>query len=131
MNLLEAQNKELDLLKEFVTYKQALALKELGFDESCFAIYGKSEGGLFKIHTDKFDAVDELRPTYSQAFRFFRENYGWIAEIHGSLQLNHFYANLLLQAKGEVRNIKMCDTYEEAESACLDKLIEIVEKIKK
>lgn len=64
----------------FITYKQALALKELGFDEPCFAIYGKSENNLFKIHSDKFDTIDKLHfiksPTYSQAFRWLYQQLG-------------------------------------------------------
>jgi len=46
--------------KEFVTYEQALALKELGFDEECMANcmgYGKGEieNGTYKIeHTQIF-----------------------------------------------------------------------------
>ena len=117
--------------KEFVPYELALKLKELGFDEpclDCYHIYGKR----WEMRLNKQSTIEGacLAPTFSQAFRFFREKYGWVAEIHGSLQVNHFYANLLLQAKGEVRNIKMCDTYEEAELACLIKLIEIVKNLK-
>jgi hypothetical protein len=118
-----------DLQKEFVPYDMALRLKALGFDEPCFGFWTKIHG-LFIMNTQgklNEEAGECLAPTFSQAFRWFREKYGWVAEIHGSLQINRFYANLLLQAKGEVNNIKMCDTYEEAELACLKKLIEIVE----
>ena len=133
--------------KEFCTYEQALALKELGFDEPCLASYfvfgdnkarngkyGQTEPELFTADMNLDDRCEELHmhpyhvmrvPLYQQAFRWFREKYGWVTEIHGSLMQNHFYANLLYQAKGEVNNIKMCDTYEEAEQACLDMLIEI------
>ena len=33
--------------KEFVTYEQALALKELGFDEECMAGYDKEDNTLY------------------------------------------------------------------------------------
>ena len=125
--------------KEFIPYQEALELKALGFDEECINEYWFTSKELRfsfenikniyhtkRSNSDNNDTSLISAPTFSQAFRWFREKYGWVAEIHGSLQLNHFYANLLLQAKGEVRNIKMCDTYEEAELACLRKLIEII-----
>ena len=75
--------------KEFVPYEQALALKELGFDEPCFGYYkdGRISGVSkwdrkdweFHILTNKeiTNLTSEiiLAPTFSQAFRFFREKY--------------------------------------------------------
>ena len=121
----------MSIKKEFIPYQEALELRKLGFDEPCLGFYerGKElviqECEITDFHSNSLQCV---APTFSQAFRWFREKYGWVAEIHGSLQINRFYANLLLQAKGEVNNIKMCDTYEEAELACLRKLIEIVKE---
>ena len=137
--------------KEFIPYEQALELKELGFDEPCLSVrhrdgtlfsivssftkepqiegfgYIKNSECLWEDDEDSINGIQEVAtPTFSQAFRWFREKHGWVAEIHGSPQHNHFYANLLLQAKGEVGNSKICDTYEEAELSCLRKLIEIV-----
>ena len=66
------------MTKEFVTYEQALALKELGFDEPCFSFY---------IDVDKFLYTNQKwlnynlnskrisAPLCQQAFRFFREKY--------------------------------------------------------
>lgn len=123
---------------DFVPYQEALELKALGFDEPCFTYYKNDQlsdilelvknSEMENVNNEVHDYIST--PTFSQAFRWFREKYGWIAEIDGSLQFNHFYANLLLQAKGEVFNIKMCDTYEEAELVCLRKLIEIVKSQK-
>lgn len=114
--------------KEFVTYDIALRMKALGLDEPCFGIFINGKFNLiFSQH--QLDTI-VLAPTWQSAFAWFREKYGWIAEIHGSLMQNHFYANLLYQAKGEVNNIKMCETYEEAQQTCLEKLCEIVENQK-
>ena len=115
------------LEKEFVPVKESLALKEIGFDEPCFAIYGKSEGDLFKIHTDKFDTVDELHfikaPTFSQAFRWFREKHElfcWIEKFH----VDETYIFQIPPANfTKIQGHYI--TYEEAELACLKKLIEI------
>ena len=127
-----------DISKNFIPYYLALELKELGFDEPCFAIYGKSEGYLFKIHTDKFDTVDELHfikaPTYSQAFRWFRQEHGLYSHVRESYafdntlefvtQINGSYVNHGIEDKP----INRFETYEEAELECLKKLIEIVKE---
>ena len=65
--------------KEFIPYEQALALKELGFDEKCCAAYYKkydNEIGYHKVHRDfNFVALTVSAPLYQQAFRWFREKY--------------------------------------------------------
>ena len=111
--------------KEFVPYEPTLELKELGFDDPCFAVYGKSEGYLFKVHTDKFDTVDELHfiksPTFSQAFRWFRDK-GYdvkISKENTGLYFGFYWTGVAWIIVGT-------GTYEEAELACLIKLIEIV-----
>ena len=65
--------------KEFVPYEQALALKELGFDEPCFGYY--DEGG--NLYTEMVEVLKA--PLYQQAFRFFREK-------HNVLQLTEVAA---------------------------------------
>ena len=117
----------------FVPYKIALELKDLGFNEECFAIYGKSEGHLFKIHTDKFDTVDELHfikaPTFSQAFRFFREKYGLHYIICKNIQMDGYgYREVILIPYMEENENTIFKTYEEAEVECLVKLIEIAKE---
>ena len=64
--------------KEFIPYEQASALKELEFDEPCVAIFGRNnelsvDDGFYKQENYHKDTV--LAPTYSQAFRWFREKY--------------------------------------------------------
>jgi hypothetical protein len=115
---------------EFIPFQQALELKELGFDEEClFAYYGKSDLSNFKEYD--YDLCGDRNnlslkdgevsaPLYQQAFRWFREKYGihitpkkfdattWIIEWGsewGSWESPVYYS------------------YEEAELACLNKLI--------
>ena len=54
---------------EFVTYEQAVALKELGFDEPCFKVV---EGGPIDIFPYKKLDV----PLYQQAFRWLYQKLG-------------------------------------------------------
>ena len=128
--------------KEFIPYEQALALKELGFDESCFAVY-KSNGDLgyfqyFNINRFIEDASRESNysdllsiecsaPLYQQAFRWFREKHN-IDSYHiepTNNMFSNFYGVLGLRTATFNGGFK---TYEEAELACLKKLIEIVKR---
>jgi hypothetical protein len=61
--------------KEFIPYTEALALKELGFDEPCFKYwndYGQKSINRFQLS----DSIDDWShnyieaPTFSQAFRW-------------------------------------------------------------
>ena len=65
-------------------------------------------------------------PTFSQAFRFFREKY----DCYHTIQRNKKYVGISYTSVVNF-NIDEFDTYEEAELACLIKLIEIVKEEKK
>ena len=125
--------------KEFIPYEQALALKELGFDEPCFRFYSEKyaidskTGG--DIKTGEFYLTDRPKtktmrcsaPLYQQAFRFFREKY----KLCGTPQYftGGFYCytiNNMQDQKESNRLFTEFKTYEEAELACIIKLIEIV-----
>ncbi len=65
--------------KEFVPYQEALALKELGFDEPCFSIYySKDKSFSWHHHIDHTNDEPALEsgefnisaPLYQQAFRW-------------------------------------------------------------
>jgi hypothetical protein len=113
--------------KEFVPYELAVKLKALGFDEPCIATHGYLE---LYINTDD----GHLKaPLFQQAFRWFREKHGLYSHVRESYsfdntlefvsQINGSYVNHGISDKP----INRFDTYEEAELACLTKLIEIVE----
>jgi hypothetical protein len=134
------------MTKEFVPYTLALKLKELGFDEPCFSIWKNdkliSVGGhwgmnithsMFGFEGDMF-ALDECRaPTFSQAFRFFREKYKpeelnfYIHLLNTYSTPKHYLHCYTIRRGVSVIEVATRDTYEEAELACLDKLIELVE----
>lgn len=62
----------MSIKREFIPYEQALALKELGFDEPCFAIYYNKtrEFVLGKIVNEYTLEVRTWAPLYQQAFRW-------------------------------------------------------------
>jgi hypothetical protein len=116
--------------KEFVPFKQSMELKELGFDEECFATY---EFGKIHINEFKNDCSYELclktevfpAPTFSQAFRWFREKYGYYPLIEMNEQFKKWLSRFC-NIDGSICAIGVHSTYEEAELAFLNKLIEIV-----
>ena len=115
------------MVKDFIQYTEALELKQLGFDEPCFAFYDESlyfpnnENQYGTFCNQKLDASSCSAPTYSQAFRFFRTKFN----CHHTINLNKKYVGI---AYSSVVNFSVDEfnTYEEAELACLKKLIEIV-----
>ena len=122
---------------EFTPYDRALKLKELGFDEPCFGYYYTLNGKDWKFADNhKYHEIDDqlvigdnftlLAPLFQQAFRWFREKYGLAGLIEIGTQEYSFF---VFDEKTDSRKVtsSMNGTYEEAELACLDKLIEIVE----
>jgi hypothetical protein len=110
---------------EFCSYERALALKELGFDEMCFKTYTEDKELIFYC-TGKYYYPAPLK---QQVFRWFREKH----ELHHMIIIdsdtNTFDAGLF----GELvtpflEEDTIFHTYEEAENACIDKLISIVKQ---
>jgi hypothetical protein len=125
--------------KEFIPYEQALVLKELGFDEYCFARYYQQDGNDAFIQIGEREieeaesAGDDVTfecdaPLYQQAFRWFREKYNLISVVGYH---NLWKYSFLIETIEEHKTIIVVDkinTYEEAELECLKKLIEIVKE---
>jgi len=114
-------------MKDFTLYQEALELKQLGFKERCLGHYWEN---LFYFrttfnHPSTMPNSPEscLAPTYSQAFRFFREKYGLCIVIK-PIDDKKLDLGYNLVKNGLIMNAHL--TYEEAELACLKKLIEIV-----
>ena len=128
--------------KEFVPYELALRLKNLGFDEPCLNFYqvkGRFYASAIYIES-QYDVkefcdtdISCLAPTFSQAFRWFRDEYklGVQATRDGGEWHFHIVYYGDEHKSSPQRNLtyveKSSEDYEEVELACLDKLIEIVE----
>ena len=108
---------------EFVPYELALELKQLGFHESCLASYYHAGRRLDICEYINHGEYTVLAPTYSQAFRWFRDN-GKVAEIFSQLLPSNKY-KWGFKIQGVEGITDGFFTYEEAELACLKKLIEI------
>jgi len=127
--------------KEFIPYEQALALKELGFDEPCFSIYYSKDKSFswhhHKDHTNDEPMLDNEEfnisaPLYQQTFRWFREKYSLfhvitIADL-GKYETGtpNFQCTIYSKDPVVITNMNKYNTHEEAELECLKKLIELV-----
>lgn len=123
--------------KEFVPYQEALALKELGFDEPCFAWYNDNGNYMLGIDEVRFDTKNTYHfnntdsvsaPLYQQAFRWVREKYDiqyWLNDGgclgKAFIKITGFKHDKFYFSSSEPME------YEEAELACLRRLIEIVQ----
>jgi hypothetical protein len=109
---------------ELVSYKQAKALKELGFNETCFSYYKNDKlSQLFKlinnseINNYSNDVNNYITaPLKQQAFRWFREHCKDVFYIKMSGS-HTYYINLNQKLIGEF------ETYEEAEHFLINQLI--------
>jgi len=134
--------------EHFVNYNQALALKELGFDEPCIARYIIPGDLVFKgcyedsniIHLEltQNDICEAhvLAPLKSQVFKWFREKHGLfvapcVISYENDPYLWFFEINSTILPIGTyLEGTDDYKTYEEAESACIDKLISILKQKK-
>ena len=143
--------------EEFIPYELAVKLKAIGFDEPCMYAWcitpkhlGEREGDLF-LRTDgnpfgdfftgknwnvsynnNKNKIKCSAATFYQAFRWFREKYGISAYVSpledGSAFYHMIYTNINVPYSNRICTLpEKWSRYEEAELACLEKLIEIVE----
>ena len=123
-----------NLQKDFLPYELSLKMKQLGFDEPCMYYVDEQNNSFiynFQTHPDEFiewcGVTVISTPLFQQAFRWFREKY----QLHSTItSISQESWQWHITKPGESLG-KMYQedfyTYEEAELACLFKLIDIVE----
>jgi hypothetical protein len=126
--------------KYFVTFEQALVLKELGFDEPCIAFFnGKHHD--YKIDDDEGTEVPYInpnmnvggclnRPLRSQVFEWFRQKYKLSVVIY---DLRDDYEAIIIEWTLDDDKLThefsiIFETFEDAESSCIDKLIQLIKQ---
>ena len=116
-----------------------LGIEELGGIEPYYQRFGFHT--LNNHDIDNPNKIVVTAPTFSQVFRWFREKHnlrGFIGFRPNVKQFDHHIYDMSLSGMEYVKQRTMVEynkdplvgTYEEAELACLDKLIEIVENEK-
>lgn len=129
-------------MEDFVTYEQAVQLKELGFNWPCYRWYHYYPNNEHHFHIADFyehynhndsDFASFSAPTLAQVQKWLREKHYLSIEIYTSLDINSnwewdgFVKNLNDTLEDEIEDTAIsCKTYEEALSTCIDKAIEIL-----
>jgi len=111
---------------EFIPYDLAVEMKELGFNESCFAFSDVINKANVLRHykgvvNSSLEPTEVAFPLFQQAFRWFRDNHNIMSWVY---KFEKYQYNVNLGFGISV--FKDFYTYEEAEIECLKKLIEIV-----
>ena len=130
--------------KEVVPYEESLALSQIGFVQSCWHAYHDltfpSKEDKHKLETvHNLTSYTEpyahqyvnpvLAPTYSQAFRWFREKHKLISGVRTYFNIDFFY-EIYVSVSHEITSDSY-NTYEEAELACLREMIKLVKENQK
>ena len=116
---------------EFIPYEQNLEIRNLGFDEPCIGFYN-IDLDVIPIDSEPYTTKSKDGAIlYQQAFRWFREKY----DLHvsfGRLYDTAKTKKYIIIKQDEISSYEEVDydggytTYQQAELACLKKLIEIV-----
>ena len=119
--------------EHFLSYEQALAVKELGFDKPCFGYYSNSKEHMCEIWyemsnkgQDYIPVGDVLAPLKQQVFKWFRDKHGIKPQITTTYDEWDFYIPTSKYNEIQIRQGSDIWTYEQAEDACIDKLIELI-----
>ena len=115
-------------MEDFLNWKLTNRIHNLGYDGDTL-MYIDDEEDIINDNSAEF-IVGKPAILISAAFRFFREKYSWTIEIKQVTNSNWSYT-LNNFPKERTYYGKLYDTYEEAELACLEKLLEIVEQKEK
>jgi len=115
--------------KEFIPYTEALELKQLGFNERCYGCFSHLDNRELWTSRVYTNGVSEniAAPTFSQAFRWFREKYQLFSWVKVEYEYGGYSCGIYITGvrQSDIANGPY-STYEKAELACLQKLIEIV-----
>ena len=119
--------------EEIVPYEEALELEKLGCNMHCwgscyYEFYDRGNIYILLKTPDDMNMKDGVNaPTFSQAFKWFREKYNQHHFIHYHSEPSYIFAVLNdIEMYWTLHENISFKTYEEAELACLRKLIEIV-----
>jgi len=140
--MLIKRNTEME--KEFVPYDLALRLKALGFNEPCFGFYKEFVGKWLIMMPTQLTQHEQNNlisyiedgwlvsaPTFSQAFRWFREKYNLKSYIRFRTEKNTNKEHYDWVIEGQKVIYRHFKTYEAAEIACIRRLIRIVKESNK
>jgi hypothetical protein len=125
-------DKNFGILHKYLSFELSSKMKEIGFKDRVLTYY---EDGIPKIYhnisgwdfnTSFTNCIS--RPTYQDAFGWFRDNYGYWSYIKEATKGKcRFYIEKFDE---KFFNSEIIASYEEAQISCLEKLCELLENLK-
>ena len=109
---------------QLVSFEQAKKLKKLGFDWECYLVYRIADNEFGKKSNEPVGyqgaVIDDYAhaPSVALALKWFRDEKGKATTIR-------YYDKFYYRNQDDSQNPSKYSTYEEAESALLDRLIEL------
>lgn len=136
------KDKSTSLESEFIPYAEALEMKKLGYDIPTRDYYRSTGSGPF-FYKEALNWNDDKRhetaggmtyvsaPLWQQSFRWFSKNYQLSGAVNDRLlitgEVEAYWRILINRYNSEIKShANFAKTYEEAQLACLQKLIKIV-----
>ena len=131
---------------EFIPYTQALELKQLGFNEPCWAWYNIPDEDVRYCYSEGRSPITNIQeewdakidgkpveniglPTFSQAFKFIREKYNLIGLVEGGYDNGkNIFTYVIWEGFKDIITDDYFETPEEAELECLNELIKMVKE---
>jgi hypothetical protein len=131
---------------EFIPYTQALELKQLGFNEPCWAWYNIPDEDVRCCYSEGRSPITNIQeewnakidgkpveniglPTFSQAFKFIREKYNLIGLVEGGYDNGkNIFTYVIWEGFKDIITDDYFETPEEAELNCLNELIKMVKE---
>jgi hypothetical protein len=114
--------------KELVSFRDSIKMMKLGFNEKTFSFFDKNSGfeiSYFDLSRISFSMDLIKRPTYSQCFRFFRENYNIQTNIK-FIKENNTISHVSEIMIDDNTIIKKYGTYDEAQHFTLKTIFNIL-----
>lgn len=125
--------------EHFLNYEQSLAVKELGFNEPCFGWYDSGYLRIGSVVESKHvqGLSENLAPLKSQFFKWVREKYNLRGFIGFRPNVKKFDYHIYDMSLSGIEYVKqrtmeeynkdpLVGTHEEAEDACINKIIELL-----
>jgi len=117
---------------EFVTHEQALAVKELGFNEECLGYYNIDT----YLSNPAFNLIRPFEhewclpaPLKQQAFKWFREKHNLIGIVEGGYtDGKNVFSYVVWRGSDDDWADDYYDDYDKVENMLIDKLIEILKQ---
>lgn len=127
----------------FLNHEQSLAVKELGFDIETIYVYKTNTiliGNPIKLDYFDYDYRTTtnayiksnymigwcVAPLKNQFFKWARDKYGMLGVVNVAPQGFYYYVINKIDKYKEINQDVDFDSFEEAEDACINKLIEII-----